>query len=58
MHISDGLVSDALSITNDHRLYLIRFCTFRAAVGELKLAAVLYVLHPEDYSEWGKLPIG
>ena len=37
-------------------VYLRRFCTFRAAVGELELAIVLHVLHPEDYSEWDQLP--
>ena len=51
------MVCDALSITNDRRLCLRRFCTFHAAVGELELAAVLHVLHSEDYSEWGQLPI-
>ena len=57
MHISDGLVCDALSISNDRCFCLRMFYTFRAAVGELELAAVLHVLYPEDYSEWGQLSI-
>jgi len=51
------LICDALSITNDRRLCLRRFYTFHAAVGEFELAAVLHVLHPEDYSGRGQLPI-
>ena len=58
MYISDGLIYDALSITNDRRLCLKRFYTFHAALGEFELAAVLHVLHTEDYFECGQLPIG
>jgi len=47
-----------LSITNDCRLCLRRFYTFRAAVGEFELATILHILHPEDDSEWKQLPIG
>ena len=38
------MVCDALSITNNCRLCLRRFYTFRATVGEFELAAILHVL--------------
>jgi len=51
MYVPDGLVYDALSLTDDDGVYLRRFHAFRAAIGEFELAAILYVLCKKSYSE-------
>ena len=58
IHKPDGLVRHVLPVTDDDGVYFRRFYTFRAAVGEFELAAVLHVLHLKDNSKWGQLSIG
>jgi len=50
IYVPDGLVCYALSLADDGGVCLRRFHAFRVAIGEFRLAAILYVLYPEDDS--------
>ena len=48
----------ALSLTDDGGFCLRGFLILRVAIGEFRLAALLYVLHPEDDPEREQIPLG